>query len=330
MKIMTTAATLAALLVSAGTAIAAPAVPGTNPMQPAAVHTAQPAARRNQAQSNENIRIARRHVERAIDGLQRDATDYGGHKERAIDDLQTARQDLDSALDFAASHGNGQGTGVALPGGNGDAGLGGMRNQGPSNENIVDVRQNVEAAIDALQRDNRDYGGNKERAIDKLQAARGELEAALDFAAHNRGVRTGGTGQAVSDANLRFVDSHVRAAIDQLQEDRHDYGGHRASAVSDLDTAADDIASALAFDRRSEPGTNGAPGVLHEGSEPTGAMTQGTSNSSLMAARQHVETAMDALNRDAHDYGGFRVKAIAALRAAREQILLALQFQRAH
>jgi len=325
MKIMTTAATIAALLVSAGTAMAQPAV------QPAAAHSAQPAmTRRTQKQSNENIRIARRHIERAIDGLHRDANDYGGHKETAVDDLQSARQDLDAALDFASSHGNGAGTGVALPGGDNDRGLGSsVGNQGSSNESIVDVRQNVEAAIDALQSDNRDYGGNKEHAIDKLQAARAQLEAALDFS-HNSEVRTGGTGPAVSDANLRLVDSHVRAAIDSLQEDNHDYGGHRANAVRDLETAANDIASALSLDRRGEPGTSAAPGALREGSEPMGAMTQRTSNSSLMAARTHTEAAMDALQRDAHDYGGFRVKAIASLRAAREQILLALQFQRAH
>ena len=357
MKILTTAAALAAVLVSAGTAMAVPrtTVPPNTPTQ------------RNQTASNENIREARRHIERAIDRLQRDANDYGGHREAAIDDLGVARQFLDQGLDFRRTHGsrtavpntavpNGSMSGRPVPVTNtpegertedGQANDAGERNengqgngnfergQRASNDNLQFERTQVESAIDALNRDRDDYGGFKERAIDKLQAARSELEAALDFV-NRPGVQRGGSGQRVSDANLRFVDEHVQAAIGRLEADRADYGGHRVAAISDLQNAENFIKQALAFDAshpdmtRNTSTAAGVPvstmGGVPRTTVPT--ISQGASNDSLADARKHVETAIDALNRDAHDYGGFRVKAIDALQAAREQLLQALNFRK--
>jgi len=340
MKIMVTAAALAAIVVSAGTAMAMPVAPRPVASQPPQVQ------KRNQQQSNQNIRLARRHIEIAIDGLQRDASDYGGHKEAARDDLGVARQFLDQAL--AARGGrNGGGNGGPVPvtrtntavnpvpvvpsnGGNGN-GNNDNRNQRGSTENIMDVRSHVEAAIDALNQDRTDYGGYKARAIEKLQQARQELDAAVDFI-RNPGVRNGGTGEGVSNSNLRFVNEHVNTAISNLQSDRNDYGGHRVAAISDLQTASSDIAQALAFDK-AHPGTaqvrNGAPvSPVTMSNTSTNQIGQHQSNQSLVNARQNLEHAIDALARDAHDYGGFRVKAMQAMQAARTQIDQALQFQR--
>jgi len=342
MKIMVTAAALAAIVVSAGTAMAMPVAPRPVASQPPQVQ------KRNQQQSNQNIRLARRHIEIAIDGLQHDASDYGGHKEAARDDLGVARQFLDQAL--AARGGRGGGNGSPVPvnvtntavnpvpvvptnggNGNGDGGNNDLRNQRGSTQNIMNVRSHVEAAIDALNQDRTDYGGFKSRAMEKLQQARHELDAAVDFI-HNPGVRNGGTGEGVSNSNLRFVNEHVNTAISNLQSDRNDYGGHRVAAISDLQTASSDIASALAFDK-AHPGTaqvrNAAvvsPVTMTNTS--TNQMGQHQSNQSLANARQSLEQAIDALGRDAHDYGGFRVKAMQAMEAARTQIDQALQFQR--
>lgn len=349
MKILTTAATLAAILVSAGTAMAHPA-PGTTP---------PPASHRSQMASNQNLRVARRHVERAIDRLQHDTEDYGGHREKAIDDLGLARQYLDQGLDYRASHGNTQGSNSVLPGGVGrpvpvnpgtsagngtssgngmSTGTGGNRNefergQAASNQNLLEVRRQIEAAIDALNSDASDYGGFKERAIDRLQAARGEIEAALDFV-HRSGVQNGGSGQHVSDANLRFVNENIQAATTRLEQDRADYGGHRVAAIGDLNTARGYINSALQYDA-THTNTSAAAGTgvmartgnIQPALHPS-TIGQGASNDSLADARSHVETAIDALSRDAHDYGGFRVKAIDALQAARNQLLQALQFRK--
>ena len=55
--------------------------------------------------SNSDIWHERRRVEIAIDHLQNDARDYGGHRERAIDLLQRARRELLDAEQFARSRG---------------------------------------------------------------------------------------------------------------------------------------------------------------------------------------------------------------------------------
>ena len=227
MKMLTTAATIAAVLVSAGTAMAVPVPRTSATVPPASTH-------RGQNASNQDLRVARRHIETAIDELARDATDYGGHREAAMDDLGLARQYLDQALDFRQSHGRASGTprpgtprsvpsvrpvtSAPVPStmdreqsdetssvDNGAAGNRAedannmVRGQRASNESLQDVRQHVEVAIDTLERDAHDYGGFKERALDRLQAARSELAAAVAFV-HRPGVRNGGSGQRVSDA----------------------------------------------------------------------------------------------------------------------------------
>src|SRR6266852_3455705 len=91
MKILTTAAAVAAVLVSAGASMAAPVVPSTNPNVPSTAY-------RSQHANSQDLKVARRHIERAIETLQRDANDYGGHRESAVDDLTVARQDLELAI----------------------------------------------------------------------------------------------------------------------------------------------------------------------------------------------------------------------------------------
>ena len=340
MKMLTTAAAVAAVLVSAGAAMAATVVPG-----PGATMVPRPTSNqyhRNQYQSNQNLRVARRHVEAAIDELHRDPADYGGHKEKAVDDLTQARAYLEQGLAYQRTHGRTSGSPVPATGGMlpvdadngmgnesaGENGNGMIRNQGAANENIVDVRRHVEAAIDALGRDSWDYGGFKERAMDRLQAARAELEAALDFVS-NPGVRNGGHG--ASDANLRYVDNEIGTAIDRLSSDRNDYGGHRVAALNDLQTARGYLGQALSFDASHDRfnaanGTSVAP-VL-PGTVGPNSVSQRASNDSLLDARRHLENAIDALQRDSHDYNGYRVKAIGALQAARNELLQAIAYRR--
>jgi hypothetical protein len=380
MKMMTTAATIAAVLVSAGAAMAAPVVPSTNPNVPSTAH-------HGQHTSNQPLKVARRHVERAIQTLQNDANDYGGHRVNAVDDLNAARQDLQQASNSGGNRNgrpipidnrNGSGnTGTPIPidnrNGSGNTGTpipidnpNGSGNTGRDNENdgdsddnnqvgnnhtrgqygsnedLGDVRQHIQTAIDVLNSDGQTYGGYKARAIDHLQAARNQIDDALQFV-HRPGVQNGGSGQRVSDANLRFVDVHVRTAIGRLEQDRNDYGGHRAAAINDLQQARGYISSALAYDNSHGRGPGAqpvvpstvVPGNVNTGVVPTNTLSSGTLQSNglvtndqtLADARQNIETAVDALKRDANDYGGFRIKAIGSLEAARSQLLQAMQYR---
>jgi hypothetical protein len=73
-------------------------------------------------------------------------------------------------------HDNGRCIRAYGPTGGSDANWG-MRGQGGSNSNLMSVRRWVENMIDQLQRDQRDYGGHREQAIDDMQRARNELIA---------------------------------------------------------------------------------------------------------------------------------------------------------
>lgn len=324
MKILTAAAGLAAVLVTTGAAMAVP-VQGTQSAIAAAT-----SPRINQANSNHNLINARVRTERAIDSLSSDVEDYGGHRVTAIADLKQARAYILQALDYWRAHHR------VAPGGPLSASSGSgepapfERNQANSNKDIRQVRTLVEKVIDGLQSDASDYGGFKGKAIDRLQAARAQLDAAVDLVG-NKGVQNGSHNPAISDANLRFVQEHVEAAIARLQQDLHDYGGHRVAAVADLQQADTFISDALAYDHSHD--ANGRPisPIAIKSSGPMSPdISQGRSNDSLADARGYLEKAIDAFSRDAHDYNGYRGRALARMSAARSQLLLALQFERAH
>jgi hypothetical protein len=56
-----------------------------------------------------------------------------------------------------------------------------LRGERGSSRNLLIERRRLEMVIDGLQRDQRDYGGHRERAIDLLTQARAQLDAALDY-----------------------------------------------------------------------------------------------------------------------------------------------------
>jgi hypothetical protein len=59
---------------------------------------------RGQCSSDVNLNEVRRDVERVIDLLQRDNTDYGGHRADAIALLQQGHQQLVEAIEWDATH----------------------------------------------------------------------------------------------------------------------------------------------------------------------------------------------------------------------------------
>jgi len=62
------------------------------------------AAMRGACASDVNLNQVRRDVARVIDQLQRDNTDYGGHRADAIGLLQQGRQQLVEAIEWDATH----------------------------------------------------------------------------------------------------------------------------------------------------------------------------------------------------------------------------------
>ena len=270
--------------------------------------------------SDQNLRYTRAYIERALDMLSHDQSDYGGHRVQAINDLQTAKADLTSALQFDKEPGDAtiptdvrsQDTDIASF----------VRGQSASNENIEHTRTIVERSISMLEQDAHDYGGFRVKAVGALSAARDQLTAALAFVRGNTG---GGMGGG-SDDNLRFSRLYLNRAVDMLQHDDHDYAGHRVAAITDIQRAQADLASALEHDsdrdRDAVLPTRAAPG--DEDLDSFFTRGQFKSDQNISYVSRYVERAMDMLQKDQHDYAGFRAKAVSDLVAARQELSAAL------
>jgi hypothetical protein len=141
-----------------------------------------PADARTDCSSNANLAHVHRRLDGAIDQLQHDQRDYGGHRVDAIDDLQNARTQLVQAEQWAANDDRESRACMRAYGSTGDSDANwGTRGQGGSNRDIWYVRSWVENMIDQLQRDQHDYDGHRIAAINAMQAARTQLVDAEQY-----------------------------------------------------------------------------------------------------------------------------------------------------
>ena len=62
-----------------------------------------------------------------------------------------------------------------------------LRGERGSARNLLSVRRRLETLIDQMQHDQHDYNGNREKAIDALQNARADIQAAIDWDASHPG-----------------------------------------------------------------------------------------------------------------------------------------------
>lgn len=274
------------------------------------------------ATSDQNLRYSRAYIERAYEMLSHDQNGYGGHRVTAMNDLSQARTDLTSALHYDRNPED-----ASIPAGPRaeDADISNfVRSQHGSTENLEFTRAYIAHAIDMLQRDSHDYGGFRAKAVAALVAARTELAAAI---AYRESHRTGnGSGGGASDDNLRYSRLYLNRAVDMLQHDMHDYAGHRVAAINDIQTAQADLTAALRYDTNHADATIPAHAMAGDADlDSYFVRGQFGSNQNIIYVRRYADRAIDMLTRDAHDYGGNRVKAIAALQAARQQLLLAIK-----
>jgi hypothetical protein len=56
-------------------------------------------------------------------------------------------------------------------------------------------------------------------------------------------------GERGSAKNLMHSRRRLEGVIDQLQRDRHDYGGHRVAAIGDLQQAREQLDEAIEYDK---------------------------------------------------------------------------------
>jgi hypothetical protein len=126
--------------------------------------------------------------------------------------------------------------------------------------------------------------------------------------------------QMASNRRLAAQIPVVERAVEILQQTKGDYNGDIVRAVSDLDNAESDLRSALRSDGEAEPAAFNFPYQLPQGFGGISNATQVQSDEVISDARTMLDLVIGDLQGDAHDYGGFRVRAIADVQQARDQL----------
>jgi hypothetical protein len=259
--------------------------------------------------SDNNIAYTRGYLQATVTMLQGDNRDYDGHRAAAIQHIQNAQNYLAQALAYDASHTRQANPTLLMP-----SGVNSSMTRQQSNDDIRAAIGYVGHAISMLQGDQKRYGGFRVKAVNELQAAQSELNQALRF-----NTRTG------SNSSMRFVRWYVERAIGQLQGGTKTYGGHRVSAIKNLQTAREQILTGLRIATNNNYSAESAV-------QPPNAIYQSEARSDAMLrnVRDEISQAISMLQNDSATYGGYRMKAISSLQSASYQLNLALQYSAYH
>jgi hypothetical protein len=128
--------------------------------------------------------------------------------------------------------------------------------QSVSNHQLHEALHILHSVKKTLEMADHDYGGHRAAAVRDISAAAHQLKLALEHVHKNKKPGTGkpGTGskgtpnrepQVLSDKQLADAIPTLNATIALLQKADHDYGGHRARAVTDLQVAIKQLEKAL-------------------------------------------------------------------------------------
>lgn len=130
--------------------------------------------------------------------------------------------------------------------------------QQQSNQQLRQALHVLHSVKKTLQAADHDYGGHRAAAVRDVSAAAHQLRLALNHGKHSAtGKRKPGQGgkkphepQVLSDQQLAGTIPVLRETITVLRNANHDYGGHRAKAVTDLQMAIHQLEKALAFSKK--------------------------------------------------------------------------------
>jgi hypothetical protein len=124
--------------------------------------------------------------------------------------------------------------------------------------------------------------------------------------------------RAEEHPRLRAALYEMRHAVTELKEASHDFGGHRAKAVSALEEGVDQVEKALK-----------AVGEGVKGVDPGKAAYKAYANHPhIRHALAEAREARDELKAAPYDFKGHREKAVQALNAVIDQLDQALKFAR--
>ncbi len=111
----------------------------------------------------------------------------------------------------------------------------------------LNVLQSIKLTLEGA---DHDYGGHRVKAIADIGKAQKQLNLALKNAPKGKGKSKGKPmpePQAISDAQLAESIGFLKQTAELLKMANHDYGGHRAAALADLNQAVHQLHLALKF-----------------------------------------------------------------------------------
>jgi len=133
-----------------------------------------------------------------------------------------------------------------------------------SNAQLAESIQTLRVARVTLENADHDYGGHRADAVKDITGAIHQLRKALEFAHKEKGAPKGEKKkdkttapkepQAVSDAQLAATIPTLVQTASLLKMADHDYGGHRAQAVTDLEAAVRQLQKALKYSKEKDQG----------------------------------------------------------------------------
>jgi len=139
--------------------------------------------------------------------------------------------------------------------------------QKASNHQMAEAIHLLKSIKLTLEGADHDYGGHRAQAVKDIGQAEKQLHEALMYI-HKQHAKTGsttakgkGTGknnnphpepQKLSDAELASSVPVLHQTVVMLEKADHDYGGHRAKAVTDLKAAVTQLEKALKFSKAND------------------------------------------------------------------------------
>ena len=131
--------------------------------------------------------------------------------------------------------------------------------QKQSNQQLRQALHVLHSVKKTLEAADHDYGGHRAAAVHDVSAAAKQLRLVLNHGKRpgsgKPGRKPGQTGakhpepQVLSDQQLAQAIPKLHAANAVLRKANHDYGGHRAKAITDIHKAITQLEKALAFSK---------------------------------------------------------------------------------
>jgi hypothetical protein len=129
--------------------------------------------------------------------------------------------------------------------------------QSLSDVQLAESIHSLRVARLTLEKADHDYGGHRADAVKDISAAIKQLKLALEFVHKGKVIPKGekkkdkgnNEPQAVSDAQLAATIPVLEQNAVLLKMANHDYGGHRAQAVTDLEAAVRQLKKALKYSK---------------------------------------------------------------------------------